>query len=188
LYLALYANKAVDTIDQRKNPIQRWYFLNIRKALDPNCDREDAIIGLPDDMVVRNFRGQIEQDYSTLDLQCKHELFPLAIVFNQVELTQWQLRYLQVEPSEMAERLARWNDLQTGILNRVLQYQIPVIELKRETPKEAVCQVFEKVNTGGVALNVFELLTATFAAEPEEFRLRENWATTEKRLKKIKVI
>lgn len=30
--------------------------------------------------------------------------------------------------------------------------------------REAVCTVFEKVNTGGIVLDVFELLTATFAA------------------------
>jgi hypothetical protein len=48
------------------------------------------------------------------------------------------------------------------------------------TPKEAVCQVFEKVNTGGVPLTVFELLTATYAAEG--FELRKDW---EERKKKI---
>jgi hypothetical protein len=33
--------------------------------------------------------------------------------------------------------------------------------------------VFEKVNTGGVTLTVFELLTATFAAD--ELDLRQHW-------------
>ncbi len=42
---------------------------------------------------------------------------------------------------------------------------MPVIVLKKSTPKEAVCTVFEKVNTGGVPLNVFELLTVTFAGD-----------------------
>lgn len=186
LYRALHANKAVDTVDQRKNRIKRWYYLDIRKALDPNSDREDAIVGLPDDKIVRNFRGQIERDFSSLELECKQELFPFSIVFSQVELTTWQLKYLQVEPEQMVERLSRWNELQTRVLNRTLQYQIPLIELKRETPKEAVCQVFEKVNTGGVSLNVFELLTATFAAD--EYNLRDDWASREKRFCKIRVL
>ena len=34
---------------------------------------------------------------------------------------------------------------------------------KRDS-QEAVCTVFEKVNTGGVTLSVFELVTASFAA------------------------
>ena len=49
----------------------------------------------------------------------------------------------------------------------------PVIELKKETTKEAVCLVFEKVNTGGVQLSVFELVTAQYAANG--FNLRRDW-------------
>ncbi len=58
---------------------------------------------------------------------------------------------------------------------------MPVIDPKKETPKEAVCLVFERVNTGGVALNVFELLTASFAAD--DFQLRDDWNAREQRLK-----
>jgi hypothetical protein len=59
------------------------------------------------------------------------------------------------------------------ILNAFRSYLVPVIELKKETSKEAVCLVFEKVNTGGVQLSVFELVTATYAAD--NFPLRRDW-------------
>ena len=52
-------------------------------------------------------------------------------------------------------------------------YAIPVINLGKDTPKEAVCQVFENVNTGGVSLTVFELVTAMFAMG--NFELRKDW-------------
>ena len=55
-----------------------------------------------------------------------------------------------------------------------------MIDLAKSTPKEAVCQVFEKVNTGGVTLTVFELLTATYAAD--DFELRKDWDERHKRL------
>jgi hypothetical protein len=74
-----------------------------------------------------------------------------------------------------------FNEFEREVIKRFEQYQLPVIELKRETPKEAVCLVFERVNTGGVALNVFELLTATFAAD--DFPLRDDWNKCEQRLK-----
>jgi hypothetical protein len=66
----------------------------------------------------------------------------------------------------------------------VISYTVPVIVLKRSTPKEAVCTVFEKVNTGGVPLNVFELLTATFAADKvhRDFRLNDDWRARHERL------
>src|SRR5690606_36879550 len=39
--------------------------------------------------------------------------------------------------------------------------------------KEAVCVVFEKVNTGGKPRDAFELVTAMYAAEGHE--LRKDW-------------
>ena len=59
------------------------------------------------------------------------------------------------------------------------QYTIPVITLDKDTPKEAVCQVFENVNTGGVSLTVFELVTAIFAMD--NFELRKDWEERQKK-------
>ncbi|MEZ5792187.1 MAG: hypothetical protein R3D34_15880 [Nitratireductor sp.] len=53
------------------------------------------------------------------------------------------------------------------------RYQVPVIALDRSTSKEAVCTVFEKVNTGGKPLDAFELVTAMYAAGNHE--LRKDW-------------
>ncbi len=59
------------------------------------------------------------------------------------------------------------------VLAAFRSYQLPAITLGKATSKEAVCLVFEKVNTGGVPLSVFELVTATFAAD--NFNLRDDW-------------
>ena len=61
-----------------------------------------------------------------------------------------------------------------------------MIELGRDTPKEAVCQVFEKVNTGGVTLTVFELLTATVAAD--DFQLRPDWERRERTIRSQSIL
>ena len=63
---------------------------------------------------------------------------------------------------------------------------VPVIIMKKENPKEAICQVFEKVNTGGVSLNAFELLTATFAAD--DFDLKQDWEEIKSRFKDYKLL
>ena len=63
--------------------------------------------------------------------------------------------------------------LSTKIISPTQKYAMPVISLDKETPKEAVCQVFENVNTGGVSLTVFELVTAVFAMD--DFPLRKDW-------------
>ena len=57
--------------------------------------------------------------------------------------------------------------------NRSNLYDLPIIELSRNNTKEAVCLVFEKVNTGGEPLTVFELMTATYAAD--NVNLRDEW-------------
>src|SRR2546430_16315179 len=93
------------------------------------------------------------------------------------------LKYL--EPDSPA-RGARWNQVVQEVVQRYQQYQIPLILLRKETPKEAVCQVFKKVNTGGVSLTVFELLTATYAAD--DFNLREDWMARVKRLRQQRVL
>lgn len=71
-------------------------------------------------------------------------------------------------------------DFMNEVLAKFSDYQVPVIELPSETPKEAVCQVFEKVNTGGVTLTVFELLTASFAAD--DFVLRADWESKREKI------
>ena len=54
-----------------------------------------------------------------------------------------------------------------------MDWRNPVIQLQRETSQEAVCLVFERVNTGGVPLSVFELITAIYAADG--YILRDDW-------------
>ncbi len=186
LFLALLSGKAVETQDARKNRIKRWYYIHIPTALDKDADREDAVVAVPEDKVSRNFRNETVSDYSSVENECAAEMFPLPLVFDQAAFTNWQLKYIQAEPERMAERLERWNRFVQLVVQPFQQYQVPVIVLRKETPKEAVCQVFEKVNTGGVALTVFELLTATFAAD--NFNLRDDWTARRRRLDRHAVL
>ena len=55
---------------------------------------------------------------------------------------------------------ARFRAFKRQVLENFKYYRVPVITLDRSTSKEAVCVVFEKVNTGGKALDAFELVTA----------------------------
>ena len=66
-----------------------------------------------------------------------------------------------------------FNNFRGAFIETFRTYSVPVIQLRRSASKEAVCRVFEKVNTGGVSLTAFELLTATYAAE--DFNLRDDW-------------
>jgi len=186
LFQSLFSEQPVVTRDSRGKEIKRWYYLDINKALDPTIDREEAIVSLPEDKKIRNFRGEIIEDYSTIEKECKAELLPLSLVFDFSALTNWQMHYFQIDANAMRERMSKWNELLQQVIQRFQQYQVPLILLRKENPKEAVCQVFEKVNTGGVSLTAFELLTATYAAE--DFNLRQDWSSRLKRIRKFKVL
>lgn len=186
LYLALFSGKAVDTRDAHKQSIKRWYYLDIKKALDPLADREEAVVGLPEDRVVRNFRGEPLVDYSTPERERAAEMLPLSLIFDSTALMNWAMQYARPDQEMSKERFARWDDLTREVISRFQVYQVPLIVLKKETPKEAVCQVFEKVNTGGVSLTVFELLTATFAVD--NFHLRDDWTKQQSLLRQHAVL
>lgn len=182
LFQALFSPCPVETKDIRGKKIKRHYHVVIDEVVSDTGDREEVIISLPEDRKRKNFRGEIIEDYSSINLQCRAGILPLDIVFDTPKLMEWQMRYLQIIPEEMQIRLEKWNILTERILKTINQYQVPIIQLKKGVPKEAICQIFEKVNTGGVPLTVFELLTATFAAEG--YNLRKDWNIRRKELAK----
>lgn len=174
LYLSLRSGQAVPTRDSRKNPMQRRYYADIAACIDPQADREDAIFSVPADGIVKAFGGDVSLDVSTRENELTARqagVFPLDIVLDSDATMDWQLAYLAI--GDMAKQRERWKAFNEALIKPFTGYQVPTIQLLKETPKEAVCQVFEKVNTGGVELTVFELLTATYAAE--SFRLRDDW-------------
>jgi hypothetical protein len=171
LYLALRSGAPVPTRDARKKNIERWYFADMHACIDPDADRIDAILSLPADKFRARAPGQISLDASTLQAQVQAGLFPLGIVLDHAATLDWQVAFLSA--GDANRQLKTWKRFQEALLLPFLQYSVPRIALDQKTSKEAVCQVFEKVNTGGVELTVFELLTATYAAE--NFRLRNDW-------------
>jgi hypothetical protein len=185
IYGAMYCQNPVVTQTSKKESIERYYYLDIDKCLaglvDKTVDRMDAIIAVPADRVIRkNFAREIELDLSSKENEYKARMFPLNIVFDRSEAARWRRGYNEYYRNE-TDIVENWDKFETEILDAVFTYKVPVIKLNKDTPKEAVCQVFENVNTGGVSLTVFELVTATFASD--DFDLRSDW---EKQLDKMR--
>lgn len=177
LYRALMSAAAVETKDAKGKPIRRWYYLDMKKAVTDNDDREDAVLSVPEDKLVKTFGGEIALDVTAPEREYAQDLFPANRIFASSE---WRREYNKHWQHD-AGKSDLFDRFEAEVIDRFKQYLVPVIELKRETPKEAVCLVFERVNTGGVALNVFELLTASFAAD--DYQLRDDWNVREERLK-----
>ena len=149
LYQALMGTEAVDTKDTKGKPIRRWYYLDMKRAIANDDDREEAVLSVPEDRQVKAFGGAINLDVTTPDREYEADLFPVNRVFQSAEWRQAYNQYWNYAP----EKIRLYDAFEREVIKRFEQYQVPVIELKKQTPKEAVCLVFERVNTGGVALN-----------------------------------
>lgn len=156
----------VQTKDDKGRVIQRFYYIDIEKALT-DTSLEDAIIGVDESRTVRsNFGRDVTLDLSSDEKEFNTFHFPCSQILKS---DSWELGLHR----KQAERFPRYMEFRERVLNAFRGYLVPIIELKKETTKEAVCLVFEKVNTGGVPLSVFELATATYAADG--FNLRDDW-------------
>ena len=175
LFQALRSRDPVETRKNRGGKLLRHYYVNIDACIDPSVDREEqGIVGVPADRVVKSDFGRvIDLDLRTRDQEIAAGMFPLDIVLDGSATMDWQMEYLNSTAGDLAERIDKWKRFKEEVIDPFVQYHVPTIDLAKSTPKEAVCQVFEKVNTGGVTLTVFELLTATYAAD--DFELRKDW-------------
>ncbi|RNL84239.1 GmrSD restriction endonuclease domain-containing protein [Halostreptopolyspora alba] len=183
---ALWGDGVADTHDTRKKVVQRRFFIDIAQAVKDPGDLDDAVKSLPGDGVVRaNFDRDIVLDVSTREKQLEHGYFPANLIYSD-QGTSWLFDYAD---SGAAKAFL------DAVVTPMQSYAIPSIELDKETTKDAVATVFEKVNQGGMKLTVFELLTAKFAGDAHyyretgtDFRLKDDWEETRRVIEKYPVL
>ena len=65
LYQTAVRKEVVETVTARQVKVKRWYYIDMRKALDPEIDREDTVVGVPEGKMIKsNFGKNIELDLS----------------------------------------------------------------------------------------------------------------------------
>jgi uncharacterized protein with ParB-like and HNH nuclease domain len=181
LFMVLLSEQPVLVKDSNSNKLSRkWYYLDIQKSLDPNIDRKDAILALPESKKLRTAHGVI--DFSTPCQEHLIGLFPLSKVFF---FSEWRSEYSKFWGYD-SEKLKLLDTLELEILKKFEHYQMPVIQLRDSLPKDAVCQVFEDTNTSGCDLNFFDLMTASYCAD--NFSLRDDWKCREAHLQSFKAL
>lgn len=163
----LMFTQPVQTRDYKKKLLHRYYYIDIETALLGKEHYESAIISVDTDRTVReNFGRDLKLDLSTPEKEYENFYFPCNQLLNSDEWEEGLLAY-------DVTKFGRYAQFRKQVVNEFRNYNIPIIELSKENKKEAVCLVFEKVNTGGVSLSVFELMTATYAIE--NVNLRDEW-------------
>ena len=182
LFQSLISGQAVNTLNAKKRKVQRWYYLDMKKCVADTTDWEETVISAPENRIVNGFRGEIILDLSCSNKEYSQDFFPVSRIFDTDLWMQGYLEHWKLAP----DKWGLYQKFNNEVIKSFEQYQVPLIILGKDTPREAVCQIFEKVNQQGVELNVFELLTASLAAE--NFRLRDDWKPRQKRLRKHKVL
>lgn len=175
---SMFLKKPVDTQTLQGKKIKRYYYYNLSEIAKDIVDWDEAVICVNENkQITSNFGKNIDLDLSSTEKECAEKYIPTNIIFDELEYSNWKNAYKNYYKKNDIEHVLDLLELidkfESKVRNNVFKYYIPVISLSKDTPKEAVCQVFENVNTGGVALNVFELVTAIFASDG--FKLREDW-------------
>lgn len=176
---ALTGDGVVHTQDSRGKLLSRKYFVHIETALLGEEAMSDAVHIVPaDGKLWAPFGRDLQLDISTPEKARVEGYIPVTMLTEKVQTLSWL--------AELPDK-----ELMLRVLDEIVtpfsSYKIPAIRLDKNTTKSAVTTVFEKVNTGGLALNVFELLTATFAGDKAhydehgtDFRLSDDWKLTKK--------
>ena len=172
LYQVTLRGKVVETVTPKKKKVKRWFYIDIRKAMEISMDREEAIVGVPEDRVIRSdFGRETVLDLSSAEREYEALMYPVSQVF---DWDKWQDGFDKFWRGDKHDGVREeFRTFKREVLENFKYYRVPVITLDRSTSKEAVCVVFEKVNTGGKALDAFELVTAMYAAAGHE--LRKDW-------------
>lgn len=187
LYQTLKSKAPVQTClpTNRDSKIERYYYINMREIVADDSDVLDCIISIPADKKLKgNIGRDIKLNLSSRALEIENCYFPVNLIYDPIETNLWQMEYMQHYVAEPAMQQMYFTFM-LRYLNPLQNYKLPVIQLSKDTKKEAVCQIFENVNTGGVPLTVFELVTAIYASEGHD--LRKDWASIQAEFKNLNV-
>jgi hypothetical protein len=143
------------------------YYINLDKLIESN-DFESSIFN-----VRANTKWvQAHQDFG---LQAKELILPLSVLkAGAGGYLQWLLQVTNPMPAEeRTQMLNALTKINEQWIKPIDEYQFPVVTLSQQTEPDALCTIFETLNSTGVKLSVFELLTARFW--PKNINLRELW-------------
>lgn len=164
---AVALDTPVNTQNNQGKPVGLHYYFHIPTALNGPERLEDAVYAVDKNRQIRgNFGKEVLLDLSSRCAECEQLYFPCDQIMNSDD---WEEALQEHAP----DQFPTYMQFRKQVISAFRSYQLPIIELKKETSKEAVCIVFEKVNTGGVQLSVFELVTASYAADG--YNLRDDW-------------
>lgn len=94
IYCSMGCTDVVKTMTEKKVDINRFYYIDILKSLEPQVDRVDAILSIPEDRMIKSdFGREIDLNLSTREKEFENHMFPLNIVYDHIACSAWQFDY-----------------------------------------------------------------------------------------------
>lgn len=154
----IYALTAPD-LPLKGAKLRRWFFIDLDKMVN---DPDD------DDVVIERSKRDIE-DLDSPVAQYQRHLLPCTVLLRPADFYKWRdafedwLRANQ--PVQEAVFRNEWRQAWQKIVDRFQNFEVPLVELPRVAEDDAdaigrICAIFEKLNSTGVDLSVYDLLTA----------------------------
>jgi hypothetical protein len=168
----IYALTAPD-LSLKDSSQRRWFFVNLDVLLS-EPDSDDVVF----DRAKRELRG-----LDTARAQYEQRMLPCTVLLSQQAFYRWRDGYedwLRTNHPDQVERYrSDWRDGWTSAVTAFQTFEAPLVELPRvdDSDSEAigrVCAIFEKLNSTGVDLSVYDLLTARLYRSG--IRLHDLWA------------
>ena len=154
----IYALTAPD-LPLKGTKLRRWFFIDLDLlSRDPDHD----------DIVIERSKRDID-DLHTPAAQYQRHLIPCTVLLRPADFYKWRDGFEDWVRANLPEKEAifrsEWRQAWQKIVDRVQNFEVPLVELPRVAEDDAdamgrVCAIFEKLNSTGVDLSVYDLLTA----------------------------
>lgn len=156
----LYALHAPD-LPLKNSKNARKYFIDLQ-LLHEDPDNDLIVIDKTDREIRR-------EGLDSLEIQWSKRLLPVTNLNSDAAFLKWRdgiddwLR--EHHPEEHGQFRDEWREQWTNVVQQFLSFEVPVIKLPQVTEDDQdsvarICAIFEKLNSTGVALSVYDLLTA----------------------------
>lgn len=181
LYQCLEHDGLVSTVDFRNKRVHRRFYVDLVKAVSADVMPDEAVIAVDQDGVVRSHFASLHgQRISNREDAIAAGVVPVWLLLADEGTDMLFDLANGLEPAQQ-EQIKRFHN---QVVKPLVRYSVPMTRLDRETAQEGIGSIFAQANSTGLQMDVFELLTALFAAQDPDYALRKDWEETEKVLRK----
>lgn len=170
LHYVLYAPEKVN-LKYTSYPYR--FFLDLKKLQTEDID-DDAIFGDRENKCKR---------YYDITYQYENRIIPFTVLQSYLKWSEWQTGFekwlIEKDREEYFNYSQGIKPLWTQYINNFfLTFSVPIVEINKMSTNDEkglseVCAIFEKMNTTGVKLSIFDLLTARLYKD--KIDLRQLW-------------